>query len=213
MEFENILKLIDSVSNSGLSVFSLEQGDTKLVLETVRKPSAQEIAMAHEQAAGIVSAYGQAGETVLENSSDITSGSVSHKSSSRMSGNEPDINEGRASAAGNEPDVTKNRALGNAPDKASDNTSDKSFDELSEDDGVIVKSPLVGIFYNAPSPDDKPYVSVGDHVKKGQVIGIIEAMKLMNEIEAEADGVVTKIYLENGQTAEYGEPVICIGRE
>ncbi len=171
MEFENILKLIDSVSNSGLSVFSLEQGDTKLVLETVRKPSAQEIAMAHEQAAGIVSAYGQAGE------------------------------------------ITKNRALGNAPDKASDNTSDKSFDELSEDDGVIVKSPLVGIFYNAPSPEDKPYVSVGDHVKKGQVIGIIEAMKLMNEIEAEADGVVTKIYLENGQTAEYGEPVICIGRE
>ena len=205
MEFENILKLIDSVSNSGLSVFSLEQGDTKLVLETVRKPSAQEIAMAHEQAAGIVSASGHAGETVLENSSDITSGSVSHKSGSRMSGNEPDITEGRASAAGNESDVTKNRASGNA--------SDKSSDGLSEDDGVIVKSPLVGIFYNAPSPDDKPYVSVGDHVKKGQVIGIIEAMKLMNEIEAEADGVVTKIYLENGQTAEYGEPVICIGRE
>lgn len=203
MEFENILKLIDSVSNSGLSVFSLEQGDTKLVLETVRKPSAHEIAMAHEQAAGIVSAYGQAEDIVLGNLSDITVGSVSNKSGSRISGN------AQTNISENVSDKSSARAL----DNASDNAIDKSSDESSEDDGVIVKSPLVGIFYNAPSPDDKPYVSVGDHVKKGQVIGIIEAMKLMNEIEAEADGVVTKIYLENGQTAEYGQPVICIGRE
>ncbi len=67
-----------------------------------------------------------------------------------------------------------------------------------------IRSPMVGIFYSAPSEDAKPYVSAGDSVKKGDVLCIIEAMKLMNEITAEKDGTITEICAVNGQTVEYG---------
>lgn len=77
-------------------------------------------------------------------------------------------------------------------------------------DGNIVKSPLVGTFYNAPSPDAEPYVKAGDTVKKGQVLAIVEAMKLMNEIESEFDGTVEKILVSNEEVVEYGQPLFVI---
>lgn len=73
--------------------------------------------------------------------------------------------------------------------------------------GNIVKSPLVGTFYAAPSEDAEPYVALGDTVKKGQVLAIVEAMKLMNEIESDFEGTVEEIYVENGQAVEYGQPL------
>jgi acetyl-CoA carboxylase biotin carboxyl carrier protein len=75
-------------------------------------------------------------------------------------------------------------------------------------EGHVVKSPMVGTFYRAPSPDAAPFVEVGDTVKAGQTICIIEAMKLMNEIEADQDGVIKAILVDNGQPVEYGEPLI-----
>ena len=77
--------------------------------------------------------------------------------------------------------------------------------------GTCVKSPLVGTFYASAGPEEAPFVSVGDMVKKGQVLGIVEAMKLMNEIESEADGVVKAIYVENEQMVEYGQSLFLIG--
>ena len=77
-------------------------------------------------------------------------------------------------------------------------------------EGNLVKSPLVGTFYNAPSPDAEPYVKVGDTVKKGQVLAIVEAMKLMNEIESEFDGTVEKILVSNEEVVEYGQPLFVI---
>lgn len=77
-------------------------------------------------------------------------------------------------------------------------------------DGNIVKSPLVGTFYNAPSPDAEPYVKVGDTVKKGQVLAIVEAMKLMNEIESEFDGTVEKVLVSNEEVVEFGQPLFVI---
>ena len=74
----------------------------------------------------------------------------------------------------------------------------------------IVKSPIVGTFYRAAEPGAKPFVSVGDTVRKGQVLCIIEAMKLMNEIDSEYDGEVTNIYVENGQAVQYGERLFAI---
>jgi acetyl-CoA carboxylase biotin carboxyl carrier protein len=68
-----------------------------------------------------------------------------------------------------------------------------------------VKAPMVGVFYTAPSPDDEPFVRIGDEVKKGDVLCILEAMKLMNEISAEQDGHVVDICLKNGDVAEYGQ--------
>lgn len=73
-----------------------------------------------------------------------------------------------------------------------------------------VTSPLVGTFYRAPTPDADPFVEVGDKVGKGQVICIVEAMKLMNEIESEVDGAVVKILVDNAQPVEYGEPLFLI---
>ena len=75
----------------------------------------------------------------------------------------------------------------------------------------VVTSPLVGTFYSASSPDAEPFVKEGDTVKKGQVLGIIEAMKLMNEIESEFDGVVKEIYVQNEESVEYGQPLFRIG--
>lgn len=75
---------------------------------------------------------------------------------------------------------------------------------------VKVTSPIVGTFYRASSPDKPPYVEVGDVVKKGQILCIIEAMKLMNEIESEASGKIVKIFVENGQPVEYGQPLFLI---
>ena len=79
-----------------------------------------------------------------------------------------------------------------------------------EKGGNIVKSPLVGTFYAAPSEDAQPFVKVGDTVKKGQTLAIVEAMKLMNEIESEFDGVVTEILVENEDNVEYGQPLFRI---
>ncbi|HVG06952.1 MAG TPA: acetyl-CoA carboxylase biotin carboxyl carrier protein [Thermoanaerobaculia bacterium] len=74
----------------------------------------------------------------------------------------------------------------------------------------IVTSPIVGTFYRAASPDSDPFVEVGSRVKKGQVLCIIEAMKLMNEIESDTDGVVAQVYPQNAQAVEYGEPLFAI---
>ena len=81
----------------------------------------------------------------------------------------------------------------------------------AQPEGNIMKSPMVGTFYRSSSPDAKPFVEIGDTVKKGQTVCIIEAMKLMNEIEADHDGVVKAILVENAQPVEYGEPLIVIG--
>ncbi len=74
----------------------------------------------------------------------------------------------------------------------------------------IVKSPIVGTFYGSPSPGAAPFVSPGDHVEKGQVICIVEAMKLMNEIEADATGEIVRCLVTNGQAIEYGQPLFSI---
>ena len=80
----------------------------------------------------------------------------------------------------------------------------------AEEESHLIKSPIVGTFYEAPSPDAAPFVSVGDRVSKGEVVCIIEAMKLMNEIEADRDGVVAELLVKNGQGVGYEEPLFRI---
>lgn len=86
-------------------------------------------------------------------------------------------------------------------------SENKTADTIS---GNIVKSPIVGTFYAAPSPDKPAFVKVGDKVKKGDVIMIIESMKLMNEIQSDFDGVVEKILVSDGQAVEYEQPIMII---
>ena len=75
---------------------------------------------------------------------------------------------------------------------------------------ITVPSPIVGTFYRSANPESEPFVNVGDRISKGQVLCIIEAMKLMNEIESDVDGVVTRIYPQNGQPVEYGEKLFAV---
>ena len=83
-------------------------------------------------------------------------------------------------------------------------------EEKSEISGNVVKSPIVGTFYQAPSPDKPPFVKIGDKVKKGDTIMIIESMKLMNEVQSEFTGTVEKILVNNGQAVEFDQPIMII---
>ena len=103
------------------------------------------------------------------------------------------------------PAVMENGAPVTVPDK------DAPEAEKEKTEGNEVPAPLVGIFYAAKSPDADPFVKVGDHVKKGQIIGIIEAMKLMNEVESTEEGIVKEICVANGEGVEYGQPLIIVG--
>ena len=83
-------------------------------------------------------------------------------------------------------------------------------DDNESFDGEDQLSPMPGTFYSAPTPEDEPFVSKGDFVKKGQVLCIIEAMKIMNEIESEFDGTIMKVYVNNGDPVEYNQPLFVI---
>ena len=89
-----------------------------------------------------------------------------------------------------------------------------SAEPVTAEDGemelAIVKSPIVGTFYRASEPGARPFVEVGDAVRKGQVLCIIEAMKLMNEIESDQAGIVKQVLVENGQPVEFGQPLVVI---
>lgn len=146
MEFEDLIRLIETVSKSGLTGFKYENGGMKLQMSK------------------------KTGQKGLQVQADETPGQL-------------------------------------IPAVQTEETGAKKGSEM----GKIMQSPLVGTFYAAPAEDAAPYVSVGDTVKKGQTLAIIEAMKLMNEIESEYDGVIKEIYVSNGQAVEYGQDLFCIG--
>ena len=150
MEFENLLTLIKTVSDSELTDFDYEENGTRIRLKKKK-------------------------ETVV--------------------------------VAGASADVP---IAPLAATQAAIQNSETVADADREPEGMIVKSPLVGTFYAAPAEDAAPFVSVGDLVKKGQTLAIVEAMKLMNEIESDFDGKVAEVYVENGQAVEYGQPLFRI---
>jgi acetyl-CoA carboxylase biotin carboxyl carrier protein len=92
-----------------------------------------------------------------------------------------------------------------APPVIAQETKEVDFNEIKE-----IKSPMVGVFYQAPSPDSAPFVKIGDKIKKGDVLCIIEAMKLMNEITADFDGEIVDICAKNGEIVEYGQTLFKV---
>ena len=97
-------------------------------------------------------------------------------------------------------------------DEESKNLNKSNSDENTDNKpvGKIVKSPMIGTFYSKPSPDSVPFVEVGSNVKKGSVLCIIEAMKLMNEIESEFEGKIEEIYVKDGDAVDFGKPLFKI---
>ncbi|MES2391966.1 MAG: acetyl-CoA carboxylase biotin carboxyl carrier protein [Acidobacteriota bacterium] len=102
-------------------------------------------------------------------------------------------------------------AVGTVPAVAASAAPAAAAAEPSAEDGAhIVKSPIVGTFYAAPSPDAEPFAKVGDQVSVGKVLCIVEAMKLMNEIESDAAGEIVKVFVKSGQPVEYGQPLFAV---
>ena len=162
MELDQILQLIDKVSDSSLTAFDYEADGIKIAMEHGKAAPVQ------VQMSGVPSGAG-------------------------------------LQMAGANGVTAKEAAMPERKETAGKSTAAEDHSEAEE--GVFVTSPLVGTFYTAPAEDAEPFVKVGDTVKKGQVVAIVEAMKLMNEIESEFDGVVTKVLVENEQTVEYGQPL------
>ncbi len=118
--------------------------------------------------------------------------------------------ESRAAAAPQAPAVPAPSPQAVAP-PAPPTTAEPEPEVAAATEGLhVLHSPIVGTFYTASSPESDPYVQPGDRVKKGQVLCIVEAMKLMNEIESDADGVLREIYPKNAQPVEFGEPLFAI---
>jgi acetyl-CoA carboxylase biotin carboxyl carrier protein len=110
-----------------------------------------------------------------------------------------------------EPSASQPNAVSAATPAAAEPPATAPMAEEDADAGLhIITSPIVGTFYRSPNPEAGPFVSVGDSVSKGKVLCIIEAMKLMNEIESDADGTIARIYPQNGQPIEYGEKLFAI---
>ncbi|MHB8647024.1 MAG: acetyl-CoA carboxylase biotin carboxyl carrier protein [Thermomicrobiales bacterium] len=93
------------------------------------------------------------------------------------------------------------------PDAAAD-TNASDDEQVAAPNGYVVASPMIGTYYSAPGPGEEPYVRVGDMVSAGQTVAIIEAMKIMNEIQAERGGVVEELLVSNGQPVEYSQPLM-----
>ncbi|MEY8337531.1 acetyl-CoA carboxylase biotin carboxyl carrier protein [Lachnospiraceae bacterium 62-35] len=183
MEVKDILKLMQAVSENGLTSFELDDGETKLSIK--KKPDTpQNVAVKFDNSVPAMAAAMQAQAAGAMMAANAASGIPFAGVQTALSGVVPSAESGE--------EQTASGSGGTIP-------SDK-----------VVSSPLVGTFYSSSSPGAEAFVKVGDTVKKGQVLGIIEAMKLMNEIESEYDGIVEAVLVENEEVVEYGQPLFRI---
>ncbi len=110
-------------------------------------------------------------------------------------------------------DKMQEKIIQNIPTVENNTIENQIKENTNDKKGNIIKSPMVGIFYLKPSPTAEPYIEIGKEVKKGDVLCIIEAMKLMNELESEYTGKVTEVLVKDGEAVEYGTPLLRIEGE
>ena len=180
MKVDQVLQLIQAVSDSELTEFKYEEDGVKLSLKKTEGKIVQ------VQAPVAAPALVQAAPAVIP----AAPGAV-------------------PAAQGTTPGTPAAAPAPSAEAPAAGEVSATGADALPA--GNVVKSPLVGTFYAAPAEDAEPFVKVGDSVKEGQVLAIVEAMKLMNEIESDFTGTVAEILVENGQGVEFGQALFVIG--
>lgn len=179
MKVDQVLQLIQAVSDSELTEFKYEEDGVKLSLKKTEGKIVQ------VQAPVAAPALVQAAPAVIP----AAPGAV-------------------PAAQGTTPGTPVAAPAPSAEAPAAGEVSATGADALPA--GNVVKSPLVGTFYAAPAEDAEPFVKVGDSVKEGQVLAIVEAMKLMNEIESDFTGTVAEILVENGEAVEFGQPLFVI---
>lgn len=110
----------------------------------------------------------------------------------------------------NKSKLTKEKKNSNNKNIESIKKNKNNSKKETKKDNYIVKSPIVGTFYRSPSPKSKPFIEIGQKIKKGDPLCIVEAMKMMNQIESEKNGIIHSILLKNGETVEFNEPIIII---
>lgn len=187
-----ILTVIDKVKDTGLASFSYQDADTKIKIKGAVSPAIYP-GVPETGNAAVYPGASNAGTPGIGNTG-VYPGADGAASYVGVPG------------AGN---TTGTVNMPGAEIPAMPSTADLNSPE-DENKYVIIESPMVGTFYAAPSEDGEPFVKVGDTIEKGQPVGIVEAMKLMNEIEAELAGTVAEILVENGQLVEYGQPLMKI---
>lgn len=170
MELDQILQLIDKVSDSSLTAFDYEADGIKIAMEHGKAAPVQ------VQMSGVPSGAGLQMAEMMGGANGVTA---------------------------------KEAAMPERKETAGKSTAAEDHSEAEE--GVFVIIPAgSGTFYTAPAEDAEPFVKVGDTVKKGQVVAIVEAMKLMNEIESEVDGVIAEVLVKNGEMVDYGKPLFRV---
>lgn len=201
MEIREIIELMKAASENGLTGFELEQGDTKIVMKREKKQIVKVVS-------GLAAGTAEAAGAVFGAADGACVGSAGIAGGAGVPGT---LGAGMIGAAGmpGTAGMAGVAGMAGAADMSGAAGADMAKPEGVSADNVVI-SPLVGTFYSSPAPDADNFVKVGDHVKKGQVIGIVEAMKLMNEIESEYDGVVEAILVKNEETVEYGQPLFRI---
>ena len=180
METEQLIQLIQAVAASGLTHFKYEEKGIKLVL-------------GREETAGVLN-------KAPENANFGTGFAGHHVPKTAEGGLTAEEMQTMPQQEMQKP--SKDPAT--AVEAAAQNSAEQ------KEEGVIVTSPLVGTFYEAPAEGEDPYVKVGDVVAKGQMLAIVEAMKLMNDIESDFAGTVAEIYVTNGEAVSYGQPLFRI---
>ena len=190
MEFNQILELIDHVSASELTAFTYETDDLTLIMEHGKPQIIQ----------------GVMGETV-EN---IPAAGMNGGKVRRAVNTAPAAGTGPVAPASTDEMAATGKTVAETQGVQGTEQSETAPQSGEDQTGSLVTSPLVGTFYSSASPEAEAFVKEGDTVKKGQVLGIIEAMKLMNEIESEYDGVVEAVLVNNEDVVEYGQPLFRI---
>ena len=213
MKLSKIEKLLRLVADSGVSEVEIEEDDFKL---TIRQSAPQVVMQpAYPPQGGYQAGYGAPPAAPAPNAAPqqgaAYGGAQAPQGGGAYGGGAASAQPspaGQPAGGGNPSGATNDGAAAAAePDRAGETAEPEEAESADEH---VVKAPIVGTFYEAPSPDSDPYVSVGDSVSEGDVLCIIEAMKLMNEIEAEGSGTVREVLVEDAEPVEFDQPLFVI---
>lgn len=207
MKLSKIQELLRIVSESSVAEIEIEEDDFKLTIrqnapQVLMQPRSYPMQMPYGAPAAYQGPPGAAPVQQQPAGGQAQQAPAPHAPVTQNAG-------GGATASGG----TANQTANAAPSDGTATEESASEDDAPDADGYVVKAPIVGTFYEAPSPDSDPYVQVGDRVSEGDVLCIIEAMKLMNEIEVETSGTIQEVLVDDAEPVEFDQPLFVIDED